>query len=131
MWHWKKPYFLLIGYSSGADVLPFMAARLPQSFLDRMKLLALLGPSPSTDLEIHFTDFVSSRNRPASRPLVPELEKLAGHKVYCFYGSDDTGVLCPGLNPKLGKAIMLPGGHHFGGDYEKLAQMIMDLAEKD
>ena len=49
----------------------------------------------------------------------------------CFYGSDDTGALCPGLNPKWGKAIMLPGGHHFDGEYEKIARLIIGLAGKN
>src|SRR5436309_4433059 len=43
---WKKQRVLFIGYSRGADVLPFMIARLPAELRAKTRLLALLGPSP-------------------------------------------------------------------------------------
>jgi len=40
---WNRDRFVLIGYSLGADVLPFLASRLPRGQLDRVSALVLLG----------------------------------------------------------------------------------------
>ena len=42
---WSKQEVLLIGYSFGADVLPFFANRLPADLLEQVRLVALLGPA--------------------------------------------------------------------------------------
>src|SRR6266849_3667469 len=43
---WKKERVLFVGYSRGADVLPFMINRLPPELRSKTRLVALLGPSP-------------------------------------------------------------------------------------
>ena len=47
----KKPNVVLIGYSRGADVLPFMASRIPLDLKPSVKLIALLGLEPTIDFK--------------------------------------------------------------------------------
>ena len=55
---WSRPDVVLVGYSFGADILPFAYNRLPadeQAHVHRLSLLALSG---SADFEIHVTGWL-------------------------------------------------------------------------
>jgi type IV secretory pathway VirJ component len=122
---WRKERVLLIGYSRGAGVLPFMASRLPGDLMKRVELIALLGPEPDITFEFHVTDWINSVPRGDSRPVQPEVEKLRGTKLLCVYGADESDSLCPRLPPGLAHLDKRPGGHHFGGDYQAIADRIL------
>jgi type IV secretory pathway VirJ component len=119
---------LLVGYSFGADVLPFFTNRLPADLLGKVRLLALLGPGKTADFEFHVTDWLGGGSK--GQPVLPEVKKLAGHPpVLCLYGSKESDSLCPQIAAPLGKAQVLPGAHHFGGDYDALAALILKEAQ--
>src|SRR5438552_6307660 len=50
---WKKKNIVLIGYSFGADVTPFILTHFSLAFAGKINHLILLSPSPKTDFEIH------------------------------------------------------------------------------
>jgi type IV secretory pathway VirJ component len=120
---WKKQKVLIIGYSLGADVLPFMINRLPDDLQSKIQLLALLGPAKKAEFEFHLTDWVGSFGSDGE-PTVPEIKKLKP-KSLCFYGDNEKDSACPGVQTKLTKVISLRGGHHFNGDYQTLAKSIL------
>jgi len=116
---------MIIGYSLGADVLPFMVNRLAREVLDHLQVIALLGPGHRVDFEFHLTDWLGGFSRKGSLSVLPEVAKLEGMKILCFYGEEETDSLCKDLDIGLGKNILLRGGHHFGGDYEAIAETIL------
>jgi type IV secretory pathway VirJ component len=126
---WNKQEVMLIGYSRGADVLPFMAARLPEDLGSRVVLTVFLGPETSVDFQFHLTDFIGSAKRSTDLPTLPEVEKLYGRRLACFYGADESGSLCPRLDSSKVDIVQLQGGHHFGGDYATIARQIMALVD--
>jgi type IV secretory pathway VirJ component len=121
---WKKERILLVGYSRGAGVLPFMATRLPADLLDRVDLIALLGPERDITFEFHYTDWIGSA-RGDTTPLQPEIEKLRGKTLLCVYGAEETDSVCPHLPAGLARLDERPGGHHFDGDYQAIATRIL------
>ena len=125
---WHDERVLLIGYSRGADVLPFMASRLPADLRERVALVALLGPELSVEFEFHVADWFGGSGSERALPIPPELAKLRGLALLCIYGRDERESLCRGLDPGLGTAAQVPGDHHFGGDYAGLARRILDAA---
>ncbi|RYZ96394.1 MAG: hypothetical protein EOP11_23545, partial [Proteobacteria bacterium] len=50
----------LVGYSFGADVMPEMVSRLPESLRAQIKGVSLLGLSDSASFEFHFTDWMNA-----------------------------------------------------------------------
>jgi type IV secretory pathway VirJ component len=124
---WNRQQALLIGYSLGADVLPFMADRLPEELRQRVRLVALLGPSTTTSFEFHVSEWLGAA--PSDElPVAPEVEKLAGTRILCFYGEEEQDSLCHALPPGLATLVPEKGAHHFGGDYRALARTILEAA---
>jgi len=117
---WHAGAVILAGYSRGADVLPFAAARLPDDLKARVALIALISPSTHAGFEIHPTDLVLDTHRASDRPVIPELRALDFAPTLCFYGSDETDTACPALPPGAGRVIALAGGHHLGGAYVEI-----------
>jgi type IV secretory pathway VirJ component len=119
---WSVSRVLLVGYSRGADVLPFMTSRLPADLRDKIRLVALLGLSPRAGFELHLTDFLGGSG---GLPTLPEIRKLRGMHVLCVYGSEETDTACRDLSPDLVTRMSLPGGHHFSGAYREIARGIL------
>jgi type IV secretory pathway VirJ component len=125
---WKRQEVMLIGYSLGADVLPFAASRLPADVLGKVKVIALLGPSTKATFEFHVTDWLGGSSE--GLPVLPEVKKLGGRPpILCLHGSKESDSLCPSLTAAQGRSVELPGAHHFGGDYEAVANLILKEAQ--
>ena len=124
---WNRGNIILIGYSRGADVVPFMVNRLEEDVRSLIKEIVVMGPESSVDFQFHVTDWLTSGQHDTSLPVMPEMQKLSDRNVLCIYGSDEKGTsLCPNLDNTLFRIAEMPGGHHFGGDYGKLARVIME-----
>jgi type IV secretory pathway VirJ component len=120
---WGRQELLLAGYSLGADVLPFMANRLPADLQSRIRLIALLGPGRRTSFEFHLTDWLGGGGS-GDLPVLPEVAKLRGKPLLCLYGEAEQDSLCTEIGA-LGKAVPFQGSHHFGGAYASLADRIL------
>jgi type IV secretory pathway VirJ component len=121
---WECERVVLVGYSFGADVLPFMAARLPPDLLARVVLIVLIGPEKEAEFEFHILDWVPGR-AVRGLPVLPEIERLAGRQLLCLQGEEERDSLCRSLAPGQAQVVTLKGGHHLGGDYRGLARQIL------
>jgi len=113
----------LIGYSQGADTLPFMVNRLPPATRRLVGLTTLLGLSDSANFEFHFANWLATGA--GGLPTEPELKRWSGSPYVCLYGEEDGDAACAQLTGKAGSAVKMPGGHHFGGSYPEIAAEIL------
>jgi type IV secretory pathway VirJ component len=120
---WGKSHALLIGYSQGADTMPFMVNRLPPATRALVSLTALLGISDNALFEFHVTNWIGDPG--GGLPTAPELAHWSGSPYLCLYGEDDADSVCAQITGKGGTALKLAGGHHFGGSYGELAAQIV------
>jgi len=126
---WKKERVILIGYSFGADVLPFMVNRLSPSIRDRVSLIVLMGLDEKIDFEFHLTNWLPGYANSNSLPVLPEVKRLKGKRMLCLQGSKENESLCRKLDSSIAQSIVLQGGHHFGGDYEAISDIIVKELE--
>jgi len=126
---WRRSGVLLIGYSQGADVLPFAINRLPPSSRQLMTHSVLMGLGQDASFEFHVGNWLSDDD-PDALPIRPEAARLLPHKTLCIYGADEKDSLCPQLAPASVEAYAMKGGHHFDGNYEELAKIILERAAK-
>jgi type IV secretory pathway VirJ component len=125
--HFGKKRVLLIGYSQGADVLPFAVNRLPAATKDAVSLMAILGMSEHALFEFHVSSWISDDN--SGPETLPEVNRITGIPVLCIYGEDEHDSLCPKLDANKIKVVRVKGGHHFDGNYAALADDILSATK--
>jgi type IV secretory pathway VirJ component len=120
---WHKEKAILIGYSFGADVMPFMVTRLPPDLKEKVSLIVLMSPTGTADFHFHPSEWLRKPSDD-SQPMLPELEKLRGRKILCAYGRQEKDSFCLHLNG-LADLLIRPGKHIVGKDYGPVADWIL------
>jgi type IV secretory pathway VirJ component len=124
--HWHKTAAVLIGYSQGADVLPFAINRLPPASRQLVTYAVMMGLGTNASFEFHVGNWLG--REAGAIPILPEAIKLQAKKTLCIYGADEKDSLCPKLAPHSVEAHVMTGGHHFDGAYDELAAAILERA---
>jgi type IV secretory pathway VirJ component len=120
---WHKSGVLLIGYSQGADTLPFMVNRSREESLRLVKATALIAVSNEAFFEFRVSHWLGTPT--GGLPTLPELEKGKMGRLLCVYGDDEHDSPCVTLKGGEVHRVQLPGGHHFEGDYGRVAEAIL------
>jgi type IV secretory pathway VirJ component len=121
---WHADSVIVIGYSRGAGVAPFMVNRLPEELRARVRLMALLGAEHTAGFKFHLTDLFSLGSTKGEPPVLPEIERFGtATPLICFYGADETDTICPQLTAPH-EVVKLGGGHHFDGNYGAIGDRI-------
>jgi type IV secretory pathway VirJ component len=121
---WHKARVLLVGYSQGADVLPFMVNRLPEPARERIGGTALIGVSAEAFFEFSVSHWISEPS--GGLPVPPEINGGRLGRVACIYGADEKDSPCRSFQSPGLRRIELPGGHHFDGDYARVAVAVIE-----
>lgn len=124
---WNKNSVVLIGYSRGADVLPFVMTRLPSDLRGKVRLLVLIAESADAEFELPITAWLIHRG--PEYPVLPELEKLHGTRILCFYGTGDRDAVGPRMPVGLATVVPLETGHRIGSNFDGIVQRIVGEAE--
>jgi type IV secretory pathway VirJ component len=122
---WKKEHVLLVGYSFGADVLPFLVNRLPAETEARIRSVTLLGLSDSAAFEFHVSGWLGGGDR--KYPTAPEVARIT-MPVVCVYGTEETDSACLTMHGPHFRPEPVGTGHHFGGNYDRLVELIVGTA---
>ena len=113
---------MLLGYSYGADVVATIYNELDPALRARIQLVSLMGLTRDVNYGIGFWQVAAETRRTA-----PAVRQISGPAIQCFAGDEEGHKsACHSLDPRQIEIIGLPGGHHFGGDYEALAQHVID-----
>jgi type IV secretory pathway VirJ component len=123
---WKKARFILIGYSFGADVAPFIANRLPAQLRQHLLAVTLLGIESAADFEVSVADWIPGSG-PRGRAVRPELAAIQA-PVLCIYGEAESTTICPAGQSGRVRGESIGSGHHFGDDYAAIADHILAFA---
>lgn len=122
---WGAERYIVVGYSIGADVLPFMTGRMSEAAKARLALVAMLGPGTHADFEFHLSNWLTTENVPEGAPMIPEMARLAKTPVLLVCGTEEEGTLCQNYAAPNVKNLVLPGGHHFNKEYTHIALSIL------
>jgi type IV secretory pathway VirJ component len=125
---WKRPRALVIGYSQGADVLPFAVNRLSDAGRRIILTTTLLGLGRNAAFEFHLANWVGPA---AGLPILPEYQRLPRATTLCVFGAGDKDSLCADFPAGTVGTAGLAGGHHFDGDYDALARLTLKFAGRD
>lgn len=112
---WGKTEVILVGYSWGAEVMPFLFNRLNDACKKQVRDVILLSPGDQTAFEYHLS-FLINRNGSDARAVKPELEKMYGCHTLFIYGSDEDPAWVKPLIKDHFSLKVLGGGHHYDGN---------------
>jgi type IV secretory pathway VirJ component len=125
---WGKRRAILIGYSQGADVLPFMASRLPAELRQRIALVTLVGTDADATFDFDFEGFMSDRPKRPDLPVLKEIPRLQGTRLLCVYSKAETDSPCKHLTKGSGVTLAVDGGHGYSHGVNILTDRILKEA---
>jgi type IV secretory pathway VirJ component len=123
-----KSRVILVGYSQGADVIPFMINRLPPPLRAKISVVGLIGLDGGAQFDYHPEGWITDRPQSPEIPVAPEVPALKGMSVLCIYGEVELKSLCKSLAPGVATVVEVPGGHGFEGEAPKLAERFLKHA---
>lgn len=117
----------LVGYSFGADVLPFLINRLPPDLRRRVAGVALVGISSFAVFQFHASEWVGVLRGPRYATL-PEARRLRDLPVLCVYGRGDHDAVCDSLGLPNATVVAIDSGHRMAGVSETVGDMLVRAA---
>lgn len=115
---------VIVGYSFGADALPFVMEKFPQKTRKRIEKIILIDPSETGDLEISLESYINEKASGRWKT-IPVINKVTDIPVE-FILSDFSAAYYPYSQVALKnkKLYRLPGNHRFNGNVKLLADTI-------
>jgi type IV secretory pathway VirJ component len=124
---WNKNSFVLLGYSFGANVMPFIVNRLPQDLRTKLRLVVLLSPDNRADFEFHFSSWLNKAHA-STFMVLPEIQKMQGVHTMVFYGKDETHRPATALPNDVVQIVMVNGDHHYHYEHASMSAIIAKKA---
>ena len=118
---WGKSKVVMLGYSMGAEDLPFAVDCMKDSYLHYINDLILIGPWQRATFKINLLDYVMELNK--GLDIYTELRKMKMKTGYVICDDNEMSICQKNLDNVIDHDL-LGGGHHFGGDYVTLSKMI-------
>jgi type IV secretory pathway VirJ component len=121
---WNKRSFILIGYSFGADVVPFVTSNLPPGLKTLIKGVYSLSPDKKGDFEIHVADMISFGSSKDTYNVPEEIKLIKKYNPVCIFGDQEDMSIRREFSETGSKIIILPGSHHYNNDFSVIAEAI-------
>jgi type IV secretory pathway VirJ component len=118
---WGQTQVILMGYSMGAEVLPFAVNCMEDKYLNELCDIILIGPWQKATFKVSLLDYFVEINKGAD--IYSEILKMKSRMVYVICDDNEISICKKDLEGVVDHN-MLGGGHHFGGDYASLSKLI-------
>lgn len=134
---WQTKHVLLIGFSRGADLMPFAYNRLPADPAEQVAAIGLLAPTAEAGFGYRLVDWLLPETLskrwfgppPGLRAITPEISRLPQGRTVILSGADDPMAIdSEALASTHVQAETWPGGHHLGHAYTAIAERLLALA---
>ena len=123
---WGKSKFLLVGYSFGANVAPFIYTRLSADLQQKAQNIVLLSPDVKGDFEIHVAGMLGKGGGPYD--VAAEVRGLQNTPVLCVSGVEEGNEMQTALKGAAHVRFeKIPGSHHYNNDAAKVAATIFPI----
>lgn len=125
----KRSKVILIGYSFGADVMPFVYNNLPAGLRSQVVNINLLSPSAYTDFEVHVLGLFGA-SITSGQSVVAEINKITAKPLTLIFGKGENDFQLNQLKIKNYTRVILDGGHHYDDNETKVCATIIQHMPK-
>jgi type IV secretory pathway VirJ component len=123
---WGKKRFIIIGYSQGAEIVPFLLTHFPDSLKSMVTSAIMLSPDVTTDFEVHVTNMLGLGNRQNTYNVIDEIKKMQKINTICIFGDNEKTLVPELLKETSVKVLFIPGDHHYKGNSAIIVQTMKD-----
>jgi type IV secretory pathway VirJ component len=123
---WGNERFILIGYSLGAEIVPFIVNRVPEEIRSKIISAVLLSPETFTDFEIHISNMIGMGNRQNTYNVIDEIIKMKSIPTLIIYGESEKSKVPGLLTGSSAKIRLIPGDHHYKFDLPLIMQTMKE-----
>ena len=127
---WNKKDFILMGFSFGASLVPFVTEYLSEPMQQSLKGMYSLSPDLKADFEIHLGDMLGFGNQKDTYNVTGQMIKMKRFNPVCIFGEDETVEVRSKFGEAGIKIITVPGNHHYNNDAIKITDVIFDEVKK-
>ncbi len=121
---WNKKSFVLLGYSFGACVAPFIASNFAATLKEPLKGIYSFSPDVTGDFEIHLADMLHLRTKDKYN-VVEEMKLIKAMNPVCIFGNDEDEEIQKSFSSNGIRTEKLPGNHHYNNDFNAIAAIIL------
>lgn len=121
---WGRERVVLVGYSWGADVLPFLVNRLPPPLRAHVVGVALLAFGSDAEWEFHPRGWLIDMVGPHV-PTLPEVRRIRDLPIVCIYGRGDRSADCEPLRAQGAQVVATDTGHQLGAQSDRVAALLL------
>lgn len=124
----KNQKVILIGYSFGADVTPFVYNHFTDDLKNKVEHVFIIGPSKTTDFKIHLNEYFGMEPK-GSMFVTPEINKMTDVLVTVIL-SDFEYAHFPYQEINLSNNYQMkhiPGNHHYSGNTKIVSGYIQQV----
>jgi type IV secretory pathway VirJ component len=123
---WDKKELILVGFSFGAEIIPFLYTRLPEDLKQKVKLLVIITPASTSDFTIHLTDMMGVDHKYAY-DVVKEVDKIKTTKVLALFGEKEESTFPANHKQENCKMTFIKGSHHFTDGKAVILKILNEL----
>lgn len=121
---WNRQSFILIGYSFGACVAPFIASNFNDQEKALLKGIYCMSPDVTGDFEIHLSDMLHLRTMEQYN-VVTEMKRIQAMNPVCIFGNEEEETVRKSFDNEGIRIELLPGTHHYNSDFEAISGIIL------
>ena len=110
---WKRKKYILVGYSFGANVVPFIAQKLPSELKESLSGIYCLSPSEKADFEIHLGDMLGIGGKNEEFNVPEGIKIIKQFRTVCIFGADEDAETKTKFGAAGATIVALPGDHHY------------------
>jgi type IV secretory pathway VirJ component len=118
---WSRKKVVFLGYSMGAEILPFAIDCMEDKYMHELIDMILIGPWQKATFKVKIEDYFFEINK--GTDIYEELLKMKTEKAYVICDDNKFSICRKDLDGVIDHDF-LGGGHHFGGDYSSLTKLI-------
>jgi type IV secretory pathway VirJ component len=123
---WGKTRFILMGYSLGAEIVPFLMTLFPENLKSNVLSVVMLSPAKTTDFEIHLSNMLDLGNRQNTYNVIEEIKKIQYINTICIYGDSEKSPIPELFKGTSIKFVFIPGDHHYHGNSTLIVKVMKE-----
>jgi len=123
---WNREKILLVGYSLGAEIVPFLVTRMSEEMRSNILSEVLLSPETNTDFEVHISNMLGIGNRQNTYNVIDEIDKIKIVPTLIIFGEGEKSKVPALLTDTSVKIKIIPGDHHYKFDIQLIIKTMKD-----